>query len=1187
MRVGLAAALAAALLLPSTAMAVVAPLKFDVKPGSDVLLSEFANGGAGSTPTSSRDSVQNFVEITNYGHAPVDISGYHIYRCGEGGSGYPQGIVTEGTMLAPGEQYVAARAGSKYEADADMVYPTSPHTYASGAYLADASNQMIDAIGFYPERENTACKDAFGKWSQTTLQHRLDESHQRVANTGHVDQDWIVATRTVGADNATATSVKKIDNGLRITEFANGAPRSSNDQFVEFTNLGTEPVNLGGYRLFRCGDNGTLYLQNASLAAKTVAPGETYLVAKSGSVYNGIADATYTTNVAWRDFGFQLVTANDEIVDGVGAFKSRLNNCATGSSIEAKVDGFQAEHHVRVSDTGDNATDFAIATKPTPGVYEAKPATGATPHSTVTGIKFSEATAAGPAGEHDQFVEIGNYGSEPRNLKGWGLYRCVDSATPDRVAMLTDLGDVTLKPGEVHTLTSSAAPAELLDVADGTYTRTLAAAGWGVYLKDADGRRVDGIASYDINMFNDNPCAEGLEFQNNLKFDKGESATRVRDVNDNDRDYDPAPRTPGVLDDAPLVDPTKPLPGELDPVAVDTDRVPGTPDVDVDRNDPTRASVVVGDEDGTTITSKAYTAPARDVTVNVFAGSSPVAAPTTLKIPGETKIAANQALNTAGKDSGFPFQRFEISRAARPDAEFIWSGKAADRNEIQLLAWNGTAWEKVAAATPSADGDVQLRAPIPKTSFVRSMANLLVIDGPRTSSGLLDEVGVSNNAFADPGDYDFALNHMPDTQFLAEGFRDVFRRQASWIVANADARKIAYSSHTGDLIENWMNGHHVDERANREYQAAQDIMTLLNDANVPNGVMPGNHDNMWGRNNDKYNEYFPVEMYSKKEWYGESWQPGDNSAHTDFFKAGELDFMVISLQYSPSQEQLDWAAAQAAAHPNHNVIIAAHSYLHTTNVRDSYELRSTGNADEIWERVIAPNDNVFMAFGGHYHGVATNYADPVTGDQVDATTTSNGTAVVHNGVGGSRRTVVEMLADYQGYRSTLLEDDATATRSDYLDRDAGFQRLLQFDLDAGLMGINTYSPNLDSFEAWKYDEPDFRGEKARYDASDEEFVVNVSLKRNTTLSSTSWAVTGPAVEVSSATDVVGRPMAVDLGTDKRKRVWFVTATDADGNTVGTPAMALDGTQSMGSGRPGRPGTSVSTPTPKATTRSTN
>lgn len=1143
---GAAGAVTLGAALPAAALL---PMRYDIEPGSPVLISEVANGGAGATTQANRDSSKNFIELTNYGDTPMDISGWKVFRCGQTGGGYgPQAVVAAGTVLQPGDQYTTAREGSGYAADS--YFDTSLHEFGFGAFIEDASGQRVDAIGFYHEDIATDC-DVEGQWLQRGLQHRLDESHQRVGNTGDIEQDWVVAPRTVDAPNVTAHDVATVDNGLRFSELNSSGSQSTTDQYVEITNYGDAPVDMSGYQLFRCGENGTQYLQIGALPDGSVlAPGDSYLAAHAEGAYAAEADVTYGTAMHWRDFGVTLLTAADEIVDRVGVYSNRNSPCTAGSPVDEKLNHFDGTTYQRVSDTGDNSTDFVVTATRTPGTED--PTTDYAPAPGFTGlqdVRLSEVAPAGPAGTEDEFFELGNYGSQPVDLSGWSAYRCTGTGQPGIGAQvqIADLG-VTLQPGQTYLGVADGAPAALLGLADGVYATGLdETAGYGMYITDAEGRLVDALASYDVTVDQYTPCRLGEETRRWTRNDLGESYTRAQALGDNELDFVvTAERTPGELRDAEYVDPTVPLAGELDPVSVDTDRVPATPAVESGEDG---AVVTTADDGGTSLTVTARVADLRDPDVVVRQGVSPDAVPATLEVPGEEVVP--EAGEVTGTD-GFPFHRFEVP--ADGPVEVVWTGTATPRNELQLLLWADGAWQQLEGAVPSADGDVTLVGEVPASAVVDGVAHVMVIDGPRTSGGLIDEVGVQDNAFVDPGRYDVAINHMTDTQFLSEGFRDVFRQMVTWVVANADARNIGYNTLTGDIIENWMNGNHAEERADREFQAAQDIMSLLNEAEIPNGVLPGNHDNMWGHNNDKYNEFFPVSMYEGQPWYGEAWAPGDNSAHTDYFSAGGTDFLVVSLPYRPSDEQLAWASEQAAAHPDHSVVLAVHSYLHTSGERDSVERRYTATGTAVWETVVAPNDNVFLVLGGHYHGVSTMYGDPVTGEQTDATEVARDVVAVSN-VGASGRTVVEMLADYQGYRSTQ-EADPAVTRADLLDRDTGFQRLLQLDLDAGLMAVNAYSPSLETFEAWRYDEPPFRGANARYDATDEEFVVEVDLVRSTTLRPTAFAVTGPATELAPVTAAPGEAVAVPLPAADVDQLWFARVADDDGNVVTSAPTVL-------------------------------
>src|SRR5690606_5858044 len=163
--------------------------------------------------------------------------------------------------------------------------------------------------------------------------------------------------------------VATVDNGLRISELNSSGARSTADQYVEVTNYGGAPVDMSGYQLFRCGENGTQYLQIGALPDGSVLePGDSYLAARSGGAHAENADATYGTSMHWRDFGAMLLTGDDEIVDRVGVYDNRNSPCTAGSPIDEKLNHFDDTTYQRVSDTGDNLTDFIVTATRTPGV---------------------------------------------------------------------------------------------------------------------------------------------------------------------------------------------------------------------------------------------------------------------------------------------------------------------------------------------------------------------------------------------------------------------------------------------------------------------------------------------------------------------------------------------------------------------------------------------------------------------------------------------------------------------------------------------------------------------------------------------------------------------------------------------------------------------------------------------------
>ncbi|GMA31540.1 lamin tail domain-containing protein [Litorihabitans aurantiacus] len=1109
-------------------------------PVTGVLISEVASGG----PSGGSD---NFIEIANFGEADVDVSGWRVFRCGQAGDAYgPQAVAPAGIVLAPGERWTAVREGSALAAAGvgDATYGTSLHSFGFGAYLETAEFDVVDRVGFYHPSVDTECANPVALQNVASWAH--GESHQRVALTGDITRDWAVAPRTPAQPNAAQGQDLTVVSDVVITEFAPGGPGGYNDDFIEIANLGTGAVDVSDWKVWRCGDNAQSYVQSAGLPAGTVLdPGEVFTLVRSGTsstVPAAERDLTYGTSVHWINSGAMLLTPDLRIADRFAMYRDRMSPCTDGEALPMDLDVLAGESYQRTSVGGTSASDFTPGLR-TPGTDPTAEAVVAvdrdvSPHRGA--VEVSELVAAGPAGGSDDFVELVNRSDAPVDTTGWSLLRCEGDGRLSPGAQVADLGRV-LEPGGVYLAAAQGAPASLRELADATYATSMNETdGYGALVLDAQGRVVDGVAVWDTIAFT--PCAFGYSIQNTTRNDLGESHQRARSTGVNGDDFVKAPRTPGVDEPPVWEDPTVPRPGQLDPVTVPATQVPGTP--------VTTTTAPDGETGATTSVTPAHAGPealALDLRaatpigiddVVVHTGTTPLAPPASREIDGEVRAAVADLpdLTTQGGAGELAFQRYTIPSTALPadGGELTWSGTAAPRNELQMYAWDPAAgaWALLSAGQPSADGDLTLVGALAPALAADGGIDVLVIDGPRTSGGLIDEVGVTDGAFADPGSYDVAINHMTDTQFLAEDFRRVFTDMAAWVVANADGRKIGYNAHTGDIVENWIGGNTDVERGRREFAAARDIMALINDADIPNGVLPGNHDNLWGRNNDLYNEYFPTEMYSDKPWWGEAWSEGDNSAHYDLFEHEGTDFLVLHLPYRPSGAQLAWASDVAASHPQHNVVLATHSYLNTDGTRDDRDRRYTARGIELWETVVAPNDNVFLVLGGHYHGVSTQYADPVTGEQTDATEVAEGTVVVDN-VGESGRRVVEMLADYQGYRSTQ-----PSPRADTLDRDTGFQRLLQLDLDAELMAVNAYSPTLDSFDAWAYDEPGFRGDDARYDAGDDEFVVELSLLRSSEVATASVGLSGPSASVATARLAAGETLNHPWPAQAAGQVWY-------------------------------------------------
>jgi hypothetical protein len=518
-------------------------------------------------------------------------------------------------------------------------------------------------------------------------------------------------------------------------------------------------------------------------------------------------------------------------------------------------------------------------------------------------------------------------------------------------------------------------------------------------------------------------------------------------------------------------------------------------------------------------------------------GEAPVTGPMQ---PNDDQVAQSPS------SADVPFQQFDVPVAASADQQVVWTGTVDPSREAVLRVWNGQAWEELGRTRGSAEGEVTLSATVTDRHRHGGEVPVLVTGEDPFADDLANEV---RDSFEDPSAYDFSLAHVTDTQYLVEGAeeqetaeeRAVWRRAYTdtndWIADNVAARKIAFAAHTGDIIENWHNPTDDRERAIREFEIASEAQARLEASGVPNTVLPGNHDNVYGEDtgaDNLYNQYFGPERYDVQEqqpsWQAaqashEPWKPGDNDNSYSLFTASGLDFVVVSLGFSVTPEEAAWADSVLKQFPDRNAVVLTHAYLTPSTNPDGRGSGFSYDGRQVLDGVIKRNENVALVLSGHEHGVSIE---------------------VRKNVGKAGNHVVELLADYQFYKVT--SDEVGLTDIGYngvntpLQLGSAFFRLLQFDVDAGEMAVDTYSPFLENFGATEYDD------RNRYDGTEDDTRLPIQLTSRTTSFGTDALVVVDPTDRVIGTQTVrsGWPATVswdglDAGTTY---AWRAVSTDA-------------------------------------------
>ena len=361
-------------------------------------------------------------------------------------------------------------------------------------------------------------------------------------------------------------------------------------------------------------------------------------------------------------------------------------------------------------------------------------------------------------------------------------------------------------------------------------------------------------------------------------------------------------------------------------------------------------------------------------------------------------------------------------------------------------------------------------------------------------AALLIGAQVSSAGSSDP----FTIVLIPDSQGYADhkpgGVRsdlywpNRFNEHVQWIADNVASQNIAFVSHVGDVTQA------LSPNINSEWTVAANAMNRLhvgnnpaNAALVPYSMACGNHDfdnKRWlspdfGINNNmhygtsKWISTFGPSRFSGQSWFGGSdmgfsytykntipggpdlVRTGVGLSTYQTFQGGGETYLHISLATGAPDGELAWAQTVIDAHPGVKTIVSTHSFLSGNGTKqDVYaagryysEYKSSlgwpnggryqipGNSgQDIWDKFIKVNDEIFMVFCGHTGGQHTRIEQNASG-----------------------KDVILMLFDRTHRR--LSTDGVPGNNRN----GAGWLRTLTFDPISGNIHCQTYSTVLDEW----------------------------------------------------------------------------------------------------------------------------
>ena len=266
-----------------------------------------------------------------------------------------------------------------------------------------------------------------------------------------------------------------------------------------------------------------------------------------------------------------------------------------------------------------------------------------------------------------------------------------------------------------------------------------------------------------------------------------------------------------------------------------------------------------------------------------------------------------------------------------------------------------------------------------KPAFKSSIAALLVIGlvlpmfaifAPTAFAYAEDSDWKNTNSKA-PTDYAYSLAVVGDTQSMVKkdltNGTNYMSSIYSWLAANVESKKIQYVLGVGDITEyeeNFNDEFDGSWTYDDEWTHAKNAITLL-DNKVPYSLCRGGgHDTV-----KKFNEYFGTHAYFTGNIDG-TYEPGNYTSAYYTFEVGSVKYLILTLDWNPTDAILNWASGVVEAHADRRVILTTHAYLaadgtlHGSSTSHS-ALQPNNNGIDIYEKLVSKHSNIQLVISGH------------------------------------------------------------------------------------------------------------------------------------------------------------------------------------------------------------------------------
>lgn len=237
-------------------------------------------------------------------------------------------------------------------------------------------------------------------------------------------------------------------------------------------------------------------------------------------------------------------------------------------------------------------------------------------------------------------------------------------------------------------------------------------------------------------------------------------------------------------------------------------------------------------------------------------------------------------------------------------------------------------------------------------------------------------------ALSSPDSWSIILLPDPQTYNKFERNQPLFELMTAWISENIDPLNIKMVLCTGDLVEHneYINpdGKVGNQPSISQWKAVSHAFERL-DGKIPYITALGNHDYGYKsieNRKSNFNTYFPVDKNFQNQkllrevGLNAEGIPTLENAAFEFTSPHGKKMLFLVLEFAPRDTTVAWAkeVINQEKYKDHTVVVLTHTYMNSENehiVKEGYPIKNGNYGAALFEKLIAPSNNIQLVFAGH------------------------------------------------------------------------------------------------------------------------------------------------------------------------------------------------------------------------------